>query len=108
MSREQDLIKQLENSLETEIVGVVSAGGAGGSGGGCSGDNIHWTLLIRLSGWKPIGGALRKSEMTVRKIVPQAEIRTYMRAINAYDVVRVRARWSENNIFGSPQASTRR
>ena len=104
MSLVQDLIKQLEISPEAEILGIVDAGGMGGTGAGPSGDNIQWTLLITLSGWKPFGGELRKSEMTVRKLVPEAEMRTFMGVMNPYDVVRVKARWSENNVFGSPQA----
>jgi hypothetical protein len=104
VSRLQALIKQLEASPEAEILGVVAAGGVSGRGIGGSGNNIQWTVQITLSGWKPIGGELRKSEMTVRKLVPEAAIRTFMAAMDPYDVVRVRARWSEDNVFGSPEA----
>lgn len=104
MSLEQDLIKQLESSPETEIIGVVNAGGVSGVGAGPSGDNVLWTVHITFSGWKPAGGELRKSEITVRKEVPEAAIRTFQAAMNPYDVVRVRARWSEHNVSGSPQA----
>ncbi len=48
MSLEQDLIKRLENSPETVILGVVGAGGVAGTGAGASGDNVQWTLQIRL------------------------------------------------------------
>lgn len=102
MSIVENLIKQLDVSPESEILGIVGAGGVGGAGGGPSGD--QWTLLITLSGWKPLGGELRKSEMTVRKLVPEAEVRTFMAALDSYDVVRLRARWSEDNVFASPQA----
>lgn len=102
MSLEQDLIKQLEGSPEAEILGVVGASGVSGAGGGPSGH--QWTVLITLSGWKPRGGKLRKSEITVRKLVPEAAIRTFMAAMDSYDVVCFRARWSEDNVFGSPQA----
>jgi hypothetical protein len=104
MSSEENLIKQLEGSPESEIVGVVGAGGVSGAGAGPSGDNVHWTVLITFSGWKPAGGELRKSEITVRKVVSKAAIRTFVAAMDPYDVVRVRARWSEDNVFGSPQA----
>ena len=104
MSLEQELIKQLEASPESEIVGVVSAGGVSGAGAGPSGDNVQWTVLITFSGWKLSGGAIRKSEITVRKLVPEAAVRTFMAAMDPYDVVRLRARWLENNVFGSPQA----
>jgi hypothetical protein len=104
MSLEQNLIKQLEVSPEAEILGVVGAGGVSGAGAGPSGNNVQWTVLITLSGWKPLGGELRESEMIVRKSVPEAAVRTFMAAMDPYDVVRVRVRWSENNVFGSPQA----
>lgn len=102
MSIKEDLIKQLDVSPEAVILGVVGAGGVSGAGGGPSGD--QWTVLITLSGWKPLGGELRKSEMTVRKLVPEAEVRTVMAVMDSYDIVRLRARWSEDSVFGSPQA----
>lgn len=104
MSREDDLMRQLADSPETEILGVVAPGGVSGVGGGPSGDQIQWTLLITLSGWKPSGGEFRDSEMTVRKLVQEPEIRNYMAAMNSYDVVRLRARWSEINAMNSTQA----
>ena len=104
MSLEQDLIKQLEVAPEIEILGVVGAGGVSGSGSGPSGNDVQWTVLITLCGWKPLGSELRKSEMTVRKQVPESAVRDFMEAMDSYDVVRVRARWSEDNVFGSPQA----
>jgi hypothetical protein len=104
MSLVQELIKQLEISPETEILGVVDAGGVSGGGSLSSDGKQQWTLIITLSGWKPIGGELRKSELVIRKYVPEAEIHACMKSIREYEVVHVRARWSENNIFGSPQA----
>jgi hypothetical protein len=103
MRLEHDLIKQLEVAPEAEILGVVGAGGVSGAGSGPP-DNVQWTVHITLSGWKPFGGELRKSEIVVRKLVPKAAIRAFMAAMAPYDVVRVKVRWSENNVFGSPQA----
>lgn len=104
MSLEQDLIKQLEASPEAEILGVVGAGGVGASGIGPSADSLQWTILFKLSGWRPYRGELRKSELFVRKLVPEAALQNLIGEMSSYDVVRIRARWSENNVFDSPQA----
>lgn len=84
-------------------MGVVNAGGVSGAGVGPV-DKIVWSVLINLSGWKPVGGQLRKSELTIRKVVPEAAVQSYMAAIASYDVIRIKARWSEDTILGSPQA----
>jgi hypothetical protein len=104
MSTREILIKQLEGAPESEIIGVVHARGVGGSGGGLSSDDDQWTLHVNFSGWKPLGGELRKSEITLLKEVPKAAIQKFMADMKPFDVVRVRARWMEDTVFGSPQA----
>ena len=104
MSKQQDLIKQLESSPEAEILGVVSAGGVSGAGGSASDKNSLWTVLITLSGWRPVGGRFRESELVIRKEVSDKKLKTLMAAMDPYDVVRVRARLAEENVFGFPEA----
>src|SRR5437660_12462434 len=98
MSLEQDLLeqrelaeklfKQLENSPETEIIGVVDASGVGG----ClsRGDDL-WTLRFSLSGWKE-GGSLQESELAICKRVSEGKIAFFQNRMAPYDVVRIRSR----------------
>jgi hypothetical protein len=95
---------KLELCPESEILGVVSAEGVGGGGPDPSSGETDWTLIIPFSAWKPAGGGLRKSEMTVRKLVPKKELKTFMAAMNPYEVVRIKARWSEETDFGCAEA----
>ena len=99
--RSEKLLKQLENSPETEITGVVGASGVGG----ClsRGDDL-WTLRFSLSGWKELGGSLQKSELAICKRVPEGKIAFFQNRMDPYDVVRIRARLCKESLVGSPQA----
>ena len=104
MSTEQELIKQLEDCREAEIVGVVSASGVGAVGTGGPRKRARWTALITLTGWRLVGEEMRKSEMVVRKEMSDRELRVLQGSMDAYDVVRIRARFTEHSVFGTPQA----
>jgi hypothetical protein len=104
MCTEDDLLRQLNGVPEVEIAGIVSAGGISGVGGSGFNDDSFWTVLITLSGWRPAGLSLRKSELVVRKKVTLREVEGFRAAAKPYDVIRVRARLAEESVFGSPQA----
>ena len=104
MSSEQELIKEMEASPEGEIIGVVGVRGVSGVLASGSGGNALWSARFGLSGWKLLGGELRTSELMVLRVVPHVELRALSAAMRPYDVVRVRARWSEHNVLGSSQA----
>jgi hypothetical protein len=104
MRLKHDLFKQLEALPESEILGVVSADGVSRLGTGPSSVDIQWTVAITVSGWKPFGGKLRKSELTVSRSVPEAAVLTAIPAVNPYDVLRVRVRWPEDKVSDSPRA----
>ena len=99
--RWQKLFKQLEDSPEAEIAGVVSASGVGGAF--AQGD-VLWTLRFSLSGWRVLGGAIQKSELNICKQVPEGRIAFFQNRMDPYDVVRIRARLCKERLFGSPQA----
>jgi hypothetical protein len=99
--RSEKLFKQLENSPETEITGVVAASGVGGCHS--RGDDL-WTLRFSLSGWKELGGPLQRSELGVCKRLPEGKIAFFQNRMDPYDVVRIRARLCKESLLGCPQA----
>lgn len=103
MNSDSTVDRQLDAAPESEILGVVGAGGIGRVGIGPP-DNIQWTVFIPLCAWKLVGQELRKTEMTVRKFVSDEAAVLAFKAPNAYDVVRIKARWLENTVLDSPQA----
>lgn len=104
MNSENEIIQHLELSPEAIILGVVSAKGVIRLGVANLEGNTRWTVRFSLCGWRPLGGTLRKSEMTVQKQVSESEQYDLWGVINPYEVIRIKARWSENEAFETPQA----
>jgi hypothetical protein len=97
---EKTLLKRLNQCPVVEVVGVVDANGASG-GSYSSGDDL-WTLSLCLAAWKYPGRSLQRTKLTVRKKVPESEIGSL--DLNPYDVVALKVRIAEQNVFGTPQA----
>jgi len=100
-SPEAQLLKQLSQRDEVDLLGVVDAGGISGSSS--RGDEL-WTLMFCLAAWKYRGEPVRKRKLTVRTKVAKEEFGSTRELIGCYDVVHLRARVAEDNVFGTPQA----
>lgn len=95
------LLAELAQCPEVELTGVVDAMG---SGGGWSQGDTLWTFMIRFDVWRCDGQAVRERKLTLRRPMPEEELNALREKVQAYDIVRVKARVAEENCFGSPQA----
>lgn len=99
--RQQELSEELADSTEVVIAGVVSASGV--SAGRTKGEE-HWTLLFSLDAWRIEDGPLRTDSLTIRRRSTEQEWPKFRDSIRPETIISVRARLSEDNVFGSPQA----
>ena len=104
MGTNNDLLRELDNAPECEIVGVVSPNGIGRVGSGVPGLAFFWTINIPLVAWKPVGSELQKFELRLIKPVQEEEIYSGWGDIEAYDIIRVKARIREESGNTFPQA----
>lgn len=96
------LMAELERQPLIEVLGVLSASRMAGAS---SGHNEYpWILQFRFAAWKCAGGCIQNRELTVRKPVSEAELRSTMGQFEPYEVIRIRARLAEQNSSGKPQA----
>lgn len=101
IQREDELFEQLLTSPMVELTGVVSASGVGA--GKFRGQQL-WSLLFSFDLWRINGGPVRTESIAVRRRVTDAELRRFQSRIGAETIVRIRARFAEDNVFGSIQA----
>jgi len=102
INRPKDLIEllaQLERQEVIDIVGVVGPLGAWASEIPSRAQNLMFTL----EPWRQVGGAVQERKLTIRGAVGKATLRSALMLVKAFDVVRVRARVAEENVFGTPQ-----
>ena len=99
--REQKLYDQLTMCPVVEMTGIVNASGVGESK---SPGQQQWSILITFDVWRVASGPIRAESITIRRKVSTHELRTLKNAINAKTVIKIRARFAEENIFGRPQA----
>lgn len=94
----EKLMAQLTEQDVTDLFGVVDTVSGAGEGDG------RWTLLLSLFAWKVPERPLELRQLVVLKSVSQEELRAVQAQFNAYDVVRLKARLAEENVFGKPRA----
>ncbi len=99
--RMQELITQLNNIEPTNILGIIDASGVSASK--LAGEEL-WTLMFTFEGWKVKNGVLKLDKLTIRKLVTEEEDDELRELLNPYDIIEIRARMSEENIFNCPQA----
>lgn len=99
--RRQRLYEQLATSPVDEITGVVSARGVGAAKS--RGDEL-WSLLMTFDAWRVGSGPIRTESLTVHCKVSEEELHALQNRIGAETVIKIRARVSDENVFGSPQA----
>lgn len=99
--RQQQLYEQLATCPVDEITGVVSARGVGAAKS--RGDEL-WSLLMTFDAWRVGSSSIRTESLTVRCKVFEEELRALQNRIDAETVIKIRARVSDENVFGSPQA----
>jgi hypothetical protein len=97
----QLLLRQLDASPIVEVAGVVDARGVNGTWS--RGDDT-WTLLFQFAGWRVDGGPLRTDQLVVRQLVEREEIDRMRARVQPYQLIRIRARLSEQNVFHRPEA----
>lgn len=96
-----ELFRQFDRLPTTWIVGAVNAIGVGG---GKIGQERMWTIRIELLAWKPDGGALQQSVLSVRQRVSHKEMVKLNEQVDAESVYRMLVKIAHENPFGSPQA----
>ncbi|NLS96769.1 MAG: DUF2262 domain-containing protein [Planctomycetaceae bacterium] len=96
-----ELIDQLKAQPLVDLTGVV---GASGSGGGRSRGEELWSFTFVLVAWRSNGGTINDSELIVRRLATQAELKALQKQINANMVVRLKARIAMENVYGRPEA----
>ncbi len=99
--KEQQLIDQLKVCSIVEITGLV---GVSGSSASKIGNDHLWSLTIKFDAWRVGSGNLRRDPLTVRRKVSELELKKIRKKITAETIIKIRARVSDDNIFGSPQA----
>jgi hypothetical protein len=82
------------------VVGLVDASGAGG----CGEKDQRWTLRFRLHCWRFLGGPLNSRPLSVQLTTSRDGFDLLWNTIEAYSVVRIRARVVEDSVAGTPQA----
>jgi hypothetical protein len=99
--RKARLLQELAQAEVVDLFGVINAGGVGG----ClsRGDEL-WMLSIPLAVWRRAGQPVQEQELTARKEVSKPELTAISEWLVAYEVIHLRARLAENNVFGTPQA----
>jgi hypothetical protein len=98
--RHDVLMTQLAQAPVVEVSGIIDAGGPVGSSSGKPGG---WHLRVSFVAWKYVGGDIQSRELALWKPVNESELNSWMKKLKANDVVRVRARVLEQNVFGTPQ-----
>lgn len=99
--RRRRLYERLTTSPVDEITGVVSARGVGAARS--RGDEL-WSLLMTFDAWRVGSGPMRTELLTVHRKVSEEELQALQNRIGAETVIKIRARVSDENAFGSPQA----
>jgi hypothetical protein len=99
--REAQLIRQLSERDAIDLIGVIDTNGMAGA---WSRGEEDWTLLFCLAAWRYRGEPVQKRKLTVRKKAAKTEIDVTRKLFGAYDVVHMRARVAEDNVFGTSQA----
>jgi len=98
--REDQLYDELSASPVCELSGVVSASGV--SGGKARGQEF-WSLLLTLDAWRVGTDPVRTESLMLRRRVTDEELKAFQETIDSETVIKVRARVTEDNVFGSPQ-----
>jgi hypothetical protein len=101
LSGPQLLLQQLATSPVVEEQGVVDARGVNGS---MSRGDAEWILLFQLDGWRVGDGVLRTDKLVVRQLVEREAIDRMRARVKPYQLIRIRARLSEQNVFNRPEA----
>ncbi len=75
------------------VIGVVDPSG---SGGVRLGSTEHWTLKFSLETWRTEGGPLSSTPLVVHRTLTDAELRDYMKRIEAYAVLSTRVLFTDS------------
>lgn len=101
LQRQRTLFEQLCAEPVVELIGLVDASGV--SGGSLPGEPLS-TMSVGLDAWRIGNGPVQAKPLLVRRKVPSDEITHWMQQFGMENIVRLHARVSEENVFGSPQA----
>lgn len=99
--RRDRLFEQLSAAPEVEVTGLVDESGVSG---GQIADDVLSQMTVTFEAWRVGDGALRTDQLTLRQMVEADRITPLLQQFGLENIVRVRARISEVNVFGSPQA----
>src|SRR5262245_36612149 len=117
--RVEKLRAQLGEAEIAVIIGVVDASGPGASrlSRGLDGsvaevtfpalgsarvphaDPAEWELLVSLAYWRPAGGEVRESQLTLRKPVSRATLDTAFERVRPYDLLQAKVRLVEHSVI---------
>lgn len=98
---QRTLFEQLSAESIVELIGLVDVSGV--SGGSLPGETLS-RMSVGLDAWRIGDGPVQTKRLLVRRMVPRDEITHWMQQFGMENIVRLRARVSEENVFGSPQA----
>ncbi len=101
LQRQRTLFEQLSAEPVVQLIGLVDASGV--SGGSLAGETLS-TMSVGLEAWRIGDGPVQARPLRVRRKVPCDEITHWMQQFGMENIVRLHARVSEENVFGSPQA----
>jgi len=99
--RERKLRAQLGEAEIAMITGVVGPPGPGGSL--ISRESDEWELLFSLAYWRPPGGEVRESKLTLRKLMSRAALNAACKRVRPYDLLQAKVRLIEHSVVGTPQ-----
>lgn len=99
-ARKRALADQLAARPIEDVLGLVDAGGKGGwpeEGG-------QWTFSFTLQCWKVPPGPLKTKPLSVERTTSREQFDLLWERVDAYAVVRIRARVVEESVIGNAQA----
>lgn len=101
IQRENDLFVQLTESPVYEITGVV---GLDAVGAAMAQDQEFWTIRMTFDAWRVDSSDIRVESLEICKRGTKSDVDAMMETIEPDLIISIRARFSEQNLTGKPQA----